>query len=120
MVGIQSTKGTHTPAEPPIACSLSASEMPKRLAEMRALGNECLLNVEIADGRTVLSFAAGTETGQRLSAIVAAGQKCCAFLTMRLRTEPDTITLTIDAPADAEPVLADLVAAFAAERQPAP
>jgi MerR family transcriptional regulator, copper efflux regulator len=101
------------PAEPPIACSLSTSEMPKRLAEMRAVGNESLLDVETAGGCAVLSFAASTETGQRLSAIVAAEQECCAFLTMRLLNKHDTITLTIDAPAGAEPVLADLVAAFA-------
>lgn len=101
------------PDELPIACSLSASELPERLADMSAIGSASLLGVEADDGRAVLRFRPDPPTGERLATIVAAEQECCAFLTMRLSDEPDAISLTIEAPAGAEPVLDDLVAAFA-------
>ena len=100
------------PAEPPIACSLSAAELPKRLAEIRAVGRSSLLSAESAGLRAVLRFAATPDTRAQLAAIVAAEQECCAFLAMDLRDEADSIALTIDAPADAQPVLDELVAAF--------
>jgi hypothetical protein len=38
---------------------------------------------------------------------------------MRISAEPDTVTLTIEAPEDAELVLQELVDAFAVRAQPA-
>jgi hypothetical protein len=37
---------------------------------------------------------------------------CCAFLAMSVADEPDVVVLTIDAPAGAELVLDEIVAAF--------
>jgi hypothetical protein len=50
----------------------------------------------------------------RVDVIVAAESECCAFLAMRVSDEPDAIVLTIQAPNDAAPVLAQLVDAFGA------
>jgi hypothetical protein len=105
------------PAEPPIACSLSATELPERLAEMAAVGRAALLDVRDAGPHAELRFAAGPGVRDRLEAIRAAESQCCAFLDIALSDEPGTVVLTIDAPEGAEAILAELVDAFAADRR---
>jgi hypothetical protein len=103
------------PDELPIACSLSAADLPERLQQMALLGRDALLDAHV-DGRYArLRFAAGEGVRERVDAIVAAESRCCAFLTMRVTGEPDVVALSIDAPEDAEPVLAELVDAFTAD-----
>lgn len=97
----------------PVACSLSAEEMPKRLAEMRAIGNDALLSVT-PEG--TLRFRADQSTRDRLEAIIAAESQCCAFLRFDLSEESDELTLIITAPEGAERLALDLVNAFAADR----
>lgn len=105
------------PSELPIACSLNASEFPERLAEMADLGRAALIDARTEPTRAQLRFAAGAGVRARVEAIVAAESQCCAFLTMRVSDERDTVVLTIDAPEDAELVLAELVDAFRNEQQ---
>jgi hypothetical protein len=100
------------PAEPPIACSLSATELPVRQAQMAELGRDALVAANVASARAELHFAAGAGVRERVEGFVAAESQCCAFLTMRIDDAPDEVRLTIDAPEDAEPVLAELVGAF--------
>ena len=100
------------PHELPIACSLSGTDLPKRLQEMTDLGRDALLDSDLAGTRARLRFATGVGIRERVEAIVAAESSCCAFLTMRVTDQPDAVLLTIDAPEDAEPVLAELVDAF--------
>src|SRR5438270_38790 len=102
------------PTELPIACTLNATEMSARLAEMSAIGQSSLLSVEMTGRRATLRFRAGGATRERLVAIVAAEAECCAFLDMALSEEAQAIDLTITAPAGAETVLGDFVAAFSA------
>lgn len=97
---------------PPIACTLTAPDYRKRLARMRALGEAALVNVAVEPTRAVLRFAAGTGIRDRVEAVVADESECCAFLTMTVTDEPDLVVLAMEAPADAELVLAELVAAF--------
>jgi hypothetical protein len=99
-------------AEPPVACSLTASEMPARRAEMAAIADD-LVCAEVHEAHAVLRFGPAAATRERLAAFVAAESRCCAFLRMALREEPDALTLTIDGPAASEPVVDELVAAFA-------
>lgn len=102
---------------PPIACSLSAAEMPKRLAEMRALGADALQTIDRSETTARLSFRASDETRGRLAAIVAAESHCCAFLDFDLRdADAETIVLTITSPADdaARLMRDELAGAFAA------
>ncbi len=47
-----------------------------------------------------------------MEAIAAAEAECCGFLTLTVSEEPGAVLLAIDAPEDADPVLAELVAAF--------
>lgn len=104
-------------AELPIACSLTATELPKRLAEMATLGQAALVDAHTTPTRAELRFAAGDGVRQRVDAIVVAESSCCSFLTMTVSDEPDLVVLTIDAPEGAEPVLEELVTAF--RNQPA-
>ena len=102
------------PSELPIACSLNATELPRRLAEMGELGSSALQSVERSPTIAALHFRRGDGTRERLKAIVAAEASCCAFLDMTLRDSRDALVLTISAPPDAALVLDELVAAFAA------
>jgi hypothetical protein len=96
----------------PIACSLSAAELPKRLAEMTDLGRAALVDATASATRAELRFAATAGVRERVEAVVAAESQCCAFLDMKVIDGPDTVALTIAVPDDAEQVLAELVAAF--------
>jgi hypothetical protein len=92
-----------------IACSLGAAELHERLTRISAV-RESLLAAEVGERRAVLRFRA--DARDQLAGIVAAEAECCPFLSMTLDEDGDTARLTIEAPADAEPVLRDLVAAF--------
>lgn len=98
---------------PPIACSLGADDLRRRLAEIAALGNECLRGRTTEGDAQVLRFHPDPSTRRRLEQIVAAESECCAFLDLDLRQEGDELVLTISAPADAALVAADLAQAFA-------
>jgi hypothetical protein len=96
----------------PIACTLTGNELPARLAEIRALSRQALRAKTSTGTHAVLSFEPAPGVRDRLAAIVAAESKCCAFLTMDLADQPEAITLAIDAPADAELVLEELLSSF--------
>src|SRR5215210_2820876 len=100
------------PADLPIACSLSASELPARLAELAALGRAALDAMHHEGNRAELRFAAGPDVRRRVDAIVAAESRCCSFLAMDVTKGPASIVLTIQAPEGAERVLMELLAAF--------
>jgi hypothetical protein len=97
--------------EPPIACTLTEAEMPARRVEMAAIARD-LLSADAQETHAVLRFRPAVGTRERVAAFVAAESRCCAFLRMELRDDPDALTLTIDGPAGAEPVVAELVAAL--------
>jgi hypothetical protein len=96
--------------ETPIACSLSADELPARLAEIRAIGADALLG---ADGAGALRFRNDEATRGRLEAIIAAESECCSFLAFDLRSVGDELELRVTAPDGAEALADDLVRAFA-------
>jgi hypothetical protein len=95
----------------PIACSLSADALPKRLAEMRAIGKDSFLSVS-PEG--TLRFRADQATRERLDAIIAAESQCCAFLRFELTEDGGELVLSVTAPEGAEPLAWDLVNSFAA------
>src|SRR3954451_16729410 len=107
------------PTELPIACSLSATELPARLAQIAELGRDALVNVELSGTHATLRFAAGAGVRERVTSVVAAESACCALLAMRVSDEPGAVVLDIPAPEDADLVLRELVDAFRAELQAA-
>jgi hypothetical protein len=98
--------------ELPIACTLSATELPTRLAEMADIGDDALTELDAESLRARLRFAARPGVRARLEDIVAAESECCGFLTLALVDEPDAIVLTIEAPEGAELVLTEFIRAF--------
>ena len=102
-------------AELPIACSLNATDLPARLAEITTLGRDALIDVQQAPGHAELRFAAGAGIRDRIETIVQAEARCCAFLTMEVRDEPSRVVLHITAPPEADLVLGQLVDAFRGE-----
>jgi hypothetical protein len=98
--------------EPQIACSLSADELPKQLAEMAAIGRDSLLSVS-PEG--VMRFRGDAGTRARLEGIIAAESACCSFLGFDLGEDAGDLVLTVTAPEGAEPLAVDLINAFAGD-----
>ena len=99
------------PVETPIACTLSQADLPKRLADARALGAGALVGVEARGPYAKLFF--GGERG-RIEQLVAAETQCCSFLTFELSETANGLELEIRTPEGGEPVLRSLVAAIVA------
>ena len=100
--------------ELPIACSLTASQLPERLAEIAALSRDSFL----ADGPDGLRFRGDKSTRARLDALVAAESECCSFLSFDVRRDEGELVLSIAAPPDAQGVADSLTDAFAGRPVP--
>src|SRR3954447_26129038 len=103
--------------EPPIACTLTEAEMPARRVEMAAIARD-LVSADVHDAHALLRFppaacAPAAASRDRSAAFAASETRCCAFLRMALRDDPDGLTLTIEGPVGSEPVVDELVAALA-------
>src|SRR4051812_46924315 len=99
-------------SDQPIACTLSAAELPTRLKEIRTIGAASLRSVELGETQAVLRFAAKPDTRERLEAILAAEARCCAFLELDLDVTPGAVVLTIATSEGGAPVMHQLVEAF--------
>ena len=73
------------PTELPVACTLSATELPARLALMAELGRDAA-GVELGGTCATLRFAAGPGVRERVERFVVAESACCAFLPCRSAT----------------------------------
>jgi hypothetical protein len=89
------------PEELPIACSLTAAEFPARMAQVAAVGEDALLDTDIAGVRARLRFAAAAGVRERVEAFAEAEQRCCPFLSFDVTDAPDAVLLRIDAPDEA-------------------
>jgi hypothetical protein len=96
----------------PIACSLDAGALSSRLTALAELGDAFLVSREERDGKHLLRFRAEPGARRRLEEIVAAESECCAFLDLSLREEKGEIVLSIDSPAEGQPLADELAAAF--------
>ena len=108
-----------TPPEQPIACTLTATELPKRMAEIRAIGASSLRSCRADGSEAQLLFHDHPETRERLAAIVAAESVCCAFLAFDLAPTGDGLLLTIRAPEGGAEAVHQLVQAFRGRISPA-
>jgi hypothetical protein len=98
--------------ELPLACSLGAEDLETRLARIREIGSDALLGHETVDDVHRLRFRADAGVRARLESVIAAEAACCSFLDLGLEGDGGELILSIAAPADAEPVAAELARAF--------
>jgi hypothetical protein len=96
----------------PIVCSLDATALGDRLAEMAAIGADGLVASEISGPRARLRFDPGV--ARRLEAVVEAERSCCAWLTLDLQRAGEELELRLAAPPGADAALAEFAAAFSA------
>jgi hypothetical protein len=90
----------------PIACTLSPGDLQERLALIRALTAEALLGHDRAG--LVLTLRYAPDAVERVRAMVASEQHCCAFLTFEVEEQPDAVRVTITAPENARDAADDL------------
>jgi hypothetical protein len=83
----------------PIACSLSAEDLPERLAWIRQVTTQSLLAHRLDGTRLHLTYV--PEARAELERIVASERQCCGFLDFDIRDAQGGIELVIKAPAEA-------------------
>lgn len=98
------------PVSLPIACTLTPGDLHERLGSILTLNREALVSCE-RDG-LVLALRYAPEAVERVRAMVAAEQRCCAFLNFEIREESDAVHVTIAAPENARDAAAELFAQF--------
>ncbi len=96
----------------PIACSLGASDLRRRLDEIAVVGAGSLIERSVDGENHLLRFRSDAETRRRLEAIVAAEAKCCSFLELSLQERDGELVLSVSATEDGQPVADELAAAF--------
>jgi hypothetical protein len=101
-----------TSDKPPIACSLTAIALRRRLDEIAALGEEALVGRASDEGVHTLRFTAREEARRRLERVVAAESDCCPFLDLTITERDGELLLAISGTDDGQPVADELAAAF--------
>jgi hypothetical protein len=99
------------------ACKLDAKSYQERLSLIAEVGGAALLEARETAAGTVLSFTNAREVREQLEAIVAAESKCCPFLALSIHDEANELSLTITAPAEAQPVVRELVDSFVGRKE---
>ena len=98
----------------PIACTLTPGDLRERLVLIQALAAEALVGYD-RDG-LVLALRYAPESVERVRAMVASEQHCCAFLTFDVKERPDIVHVTITAPERAREAADELFEQFITAR----
>jgi hypothetical protein len=94
----------------PVVCSLEASALRDRAAELASIGAEALVRSVVDGTRARLRFR--PTVADRLAAVVAAERDCCAWLGLDLTRRDDDLELVLTAPPGAEAAMHQFVSAF--------
>jgi hypothetical protein len=97
----------------PIACSLGANDLQRRLDEIAEVGASSLISRDTENGKHRLRFRSDPKTHRRLEEIVVAEAECCSFLDLDLTEHGGELVLTLAAPDDGQVIADELAAAFA-------
>lgn len=100
----------------PIACTLGAGDLERRLAAIAEIGADSLISSEIDGSRHLLRFRSSESARRRLEEIAAAETKCCSFLDLSMSEEGGELILSIAAPEEGRAIAGQLAAAFAGAR----
>ena len=91
-----------------LACTLTSAELRARRAHIGAIADRALRSRERVPGGARFVFDPAAEAALR--ELVALEAECCPFLTLDLRPAGDALELTVTAPSEAAPVIAELFA----------
>jgi hypothetical protein len=97
----------------PIACTLDPQALPGRLEKWRAILDQATSRTARPDGMLRIELAGDVPLGH-LADLVAAEQRCCAFLSFAITVDHRGLGLEVDAPADAQQAVAALFGEVAA------
>jgi hypothetical protein len=92
-----------------IACTLSPDRVPGRLALIRGLTDDALLDQQPIPGGVRSRFRAGAE--REVRELVDLESHCCAFLDFQITRQEDAVVLDITGSSDARPVIEQFFAA---------
>lgn len=92
----------------PIACTLSASDYRRRLAEIAALSRDALRHVQRRGLTLDLRYA--PEAVARVRQLVEQERACCAFLQFELQEDAQEVRLLVTVPPAAADAVPDLLA----------
>lgn len=95
--------GARPAVDEPVACTLTPSAVPGRMAEWHAVLANATERERLDDGVRV-RFAAGTPVGA-LAELAAAEQACCRFFSFALTVDGRGVALEVRGPDDARPVI---------------
>jgi hypothetical protein len=98
-----------------LACTLTPADLRERLALIRRLATDALLGHQRQPLVLALRYAPAAR--ERVRAMVANEQQCCAFLNFEVREQPDVVHVTITAPENAREAADDLFEQFIAADQ---
>jgi hypothetical protein len=96
----------------PIACTLSPTDLRKRLAFIQALTRDALLRHERDDLGLTLHYKA--DSAERVRQMLEGEQHCCAFLAFGVSHDVDGVHVTVRPPEDARDAADELFAQFIA------
>jgi hypothetical protein len=96
----------------PIACTLTPGDFRERLGSIQTLTREALLSYRRNGLELTLRYAPAAV--ERVRAMVAGEQRCCAFLNFDVQEQPDSTVVTITAPENARDAADELFAQFIA------
>ncbi|MEQ1912291.1 MAG: hypothetical protein ABMA15_25950 [Vicinamibacterales bacterium] len=97
----------------PIACTLTPRDLLERLGSIQTLTRRALLNYQRNGLELTLRYA--PEAAERVRAMVADEQRCCAFLNFDVQEQSDSTLVTITAPENARDAADELFTQFIAE-----
>lgn len=99
----------------PFACTLGSDDLRERLGLISALTKEALTGYERRD--LILDLRFRSEAAERVRAMVAGEQRCCAFLEFAVEETPDSLRVLITAPEEARAAADELFPEFIVVRQ---
>lgn len=96
----------------PIACTLSPDDLRERLTLIQTLTRDALRSHERDDLNLTLTLHYRADAADRVRAMVAGEQHCCAFLTFAVSEDAAGVHVTIHAPENARDAANELFAQF--------
>ena len=98
----------------PFACTLAPDDRGARLALIKALSDDALLQRTATARGLSVRLRDSPETERRVRELVAAESRCCAFLEFSVRRDGAGLVLEIAGPEEARPVIETFFAPDAA------